>query len=490
MGRFMQQLARADEFKRELCEDLGLRLLGDGSLLHVVGGLVDILAIGAVGTVGLLLVELLNLLLGGINVLVAKLALGFFSTEAGWKTYALCLGSLVILPVVKLGPNLFNNSGNIVAAHGRVNVHKGTVLNNRGRAVEALGTSSGGASLLALLALLVTGKVLVLAVLLADKLGALETSIINCTLGLGAHTTVGDEGALLGLLGGVEEDNQIVSAADLLEVGRVASIGKDTLGVGLFAVMLVLFALGLATLAGLFAGLTLKRGKRLLLAVVLILELADDSELLLLLSLELSALVTELGDSLVSLVLLGLDLVNLGLDLGVLLRHGLLLGVLHAVLDGLDLGAELVNLLLGVVKLAKVLAHLAQAGDVGESLALVDKLHGARVDLLLEGFNLAVNLLGVLVGNLCLGGLLLGDAAADLLIEALYLIQLGSAGVLAAGLLLADLGSLGNELLAAFLGGVGLVLVLVGHGNFDLSLDGILEGGDRRVSREISTWRN
>jgi len=70
---------------------------------------------------------------------------------------------------------------------------------------------------------------------------------------------------------------------------------------------------------------------------------------------------------------------------------------------------------------------------------------------------------------------LLGDPATELLVEALDLIHLGSAGVLEAGLLLADLVELGDELLAALLGGGGLVLVLVRLGELDLFLDRILE---------------
>lgn len=155
----MQQLARAG--KARICGsgDLSLLLLGDGGLLQVVSDSVDVLAVGALGTVGLLLLKLLNLLLGGLNVLVAELAFVQFSDpfRSGY-TYTLSLGSLVILPVVELGADLLDDAGNLVAAHGRLNAHKGAVLDDRGRAVEALGGSSSrssrGTTLLALLSLL------------------------------------------------------------------------------------------------------------------------------------------------------------------------------------------------------------------------------------------------------------------------------------------------------------------------------------------------
>jgi hypothetical protein len=131
-------------------------------------------------------------------------------------------------------------------------------------------------------------------------------------------------------------------------------------------------------------------------------------------------------------------------------------------------------LLLSLVKLAKGLAGLAQVGDFGQGLLLIDKLHGARVDLLVEALNLAVDIFDALEGDLGLGGLLLSNAVAELLVEALDLVQLGGASILAAGLLLADLVGLGNEFLAALLGRAGLVLVLVGEGNVDLGLDGVL----------------
>jgi hypothetical protein len=389
------------------------------------------------------------------------------------STYTLGLGSLILLPVGKLGLDLLDQLGNVLLAHGRVKRQERAVLNNGRGAVESLlGTT--GLALLALLALGLGREVLVLAVLLADELGALKTRLVNGSLGLSGQARVGKQGRLLSLERGIEEGEQAVGTADLVQVGGLTGLGEDTLGIGLLALLDVALTLQALALPLLLAGLALVGLVSLLLAVVVILELADGGKLLLLLGLQLGALVAEAGQVLVGLVLLGLDDVELGLDLVVLLGQGLLLGVLHGVLDLLDLGAEVVDLLLGLVELAKVLAQLAQVGDVGQGLLLVDELHGARVDLLVEGLNLAVDILDALEGDLCLGRLLLVDTAAELLVQALDLVQLGRAGILATGLLLADLVGLGNELLAALLGGAGLVLVLVRERNVDLGLDGVL----------------
>lgn len=376
--------------------------------------------------------------------------------------------------MLKLGLDLLNDAGDISGAHRGIKAKERAVLDNRRRAVEALLGSTAGVALLALLALGLGGGILVVAVLLADKLGALEARLVDSSLGLGGQARVGQQRGLLGLEGGVEELEQAVGAADLVQVGGLAGLGEDTLGLGLLALIEVALTLGALALSLLLTSLALVGLESLLLAVVVVLELADGSKLLLLLGLQLGALVTQGRQVLISLILLGLDGVELSLDLVVLLRHGLLLGVLHGVLDLLDLGLEVVNLLLRLVKLAKVLADLAQVGDVGQGLLLIDELHGAGVDLLLEALNLAVDILDALEGNLGLGGLLLSNAVAELLVEALDLVQLGGASILSTGLLLADLVGLGNEFLAALLGRAGLVLVLVGEGNIDLGLDGVL----------------
>ncbi len=390
-------------------------------------------------------------------------------------SYLLGLGSLFGLPAVELGLDLLNDAGDVLGAHRRVNSHGRAVLDNGGRAVVALG-GSGSTDLLALLALLGSRKVLVLTILLLLESGTLEARGVNSTLGLGSHSAGSQERSLLSrLLAGVKEGEQVAGTANLLEKGGVAGLGEQALSLGLLALKVVALVLSLATLASLVTSLTLVGHGGLLLRVVVVLELTDGAKGLLLLGMELGALVTQAGEALVGGVLLGLDLVKLGLDLVVLLGHGLLLRVLHAVLDLLDLGAKLVNLLLRVVKLAKGLANLAQGGDVGKGLALVHELHGARVDLAIEMGDLAIDIVDALEGDLGLGCLLLRDAAANLLVETLDLVELGGTGILATGLLLADFVGLSNEFLATLLGGAGLVLVLAGHGNLDLGLDGVLE---------------
>lgn len=275
-------------------------------------------------------------------------------------------------------------------------------------------------------------------------------------------------------MAGVEVLEERVGTADLLEVGGVRSLGKHLLGTLHAALLGDALTLGLLSLAGLLALLTLPLGELLLGAVVLILELLDGLVLFRLKLLELGALVTKAGEVLVGLVLLGLDGVKLGLELVVLFAEGLGLGVLQAVLDLLDLGLEVVDLLLGIVEASKALALLAEVGDLGEGLLLVDELHHAAVDLLLQALNLAVEFLGGLEVDLAAGRLLLGNAAAELLIEALDLVELGGAGILATGLLLTDLVELGDELLALLLGGAGLVLVLARSGELNLGLDLVL----------------
>ncbi|KAI6759476.1 hypothetical protein HG530_010156 [Fusarium avenaceum] len=332
-----------------------------------------------------------------------------------------------------------------------------------------------GTTLLALLALLHSRSVLLLTVLLAEELSTLKRRFINSSLGLSAETSIGHERALLNLVARVKELEQAVGAADLIEVGRVAGITQTALSLGLLALLVVTLLLGLLLLTVTLTSLTIVGLVSLLLSVVIILKLADGSVLLLLLGLELGTLITEAGKTLVGLILLSLDGVNLSLDLVVLIGESSLLRVIHAVLDLLDLGAEVVNLLLRILKLTEVLADLTQAGDVRQGLLLIDQSHCAGVDLLVEGSNLGVDLLKVLVGDLGLCRLLLIDSASDLLIEALDLVELRSAGVLSAGLLLSNLVGLSNKLLSSLLGRVGLVLVLVWHSNVNLSLDSSLE---------------
>ncbi|KAK0630625.1 hypothetical protein B0T17DRAFT_225723 [Bombardia bombarda] len=394
----------------------------------------------------------------------------------GRYAYLASLLRLVSLPVLKLGLDLLDNGRDVGGAHGGLDAHEGAVLHDRGRAAIVLGgvRGGGGGRLLALLALLHGGQVVLAAVLLAYDTHTLNTGIVDLALGLGAQTLVGNQGALLDrLVGGVEEVQQAVGAANLLNISRVASLGEHLLGPLHLALLDDAVPLSLLALAELVAHLALPGNGGLLGLVVLVLELPDGLELLLLLGLELGALVAEARQVLVRLVLLGLDDVGLGLQLVVLLAEGLSFRILHAVLDRLDLGAKFVDVLLRLVKLGKVLALLAQVGNLGQGLLLVHELHHAAVDLAIEVLDLAVDLVDALEGELAAGRLLLGDAGLDLLVEALDLIQLDLAGILASRLLLADLGELAQQLLAALLGGR-LGLLVLGASELNLGLDGIL----------------
>ena len=193
----------------------------------------------------------------------------------GIGTHAVGLGNLVRLPVVELGLDLLNNSGNIIRAHGRINAHRSAVLNNGRRAVEGLGRA-GSTALLSLLALLGSrGEEVIIAVLLADQLGTLQSRVVHSTLGLGRKTAGSNERTLLFLVRGVEELKQAVGSADLLDVGGVASLSEQALGVSLLALENVLLSLGLATLESLVTGLLLVCLEGLLLAIVVVLELSD-----------------------------------------------------------------------------------------------------------------------------------------------------------------------------------------------------------------------
>lgn len=392
-------------------------------------------------------------------------------------TYLASLLRLIGLPLLELGLDLLNGGRDIGSGHGGLDTDEAAILHDGGREAEGLASGGRGSAsgLLGLLALLDGGEVVVITLLLADKLHALEARVVDLAESLGSETLVGKERSLLGdLMAGVEVLEERVGAADLLEVGGVGSLSKHLLGALHAALLGDALTLGLLSLAGLLALLTLPLGELLLGTVVLILELLDGLVLLALELLELGALVTEAGEVLVGLVLLGLDGVKLSLKLVVLLAESLSLRILQAVLDLLDLGLQRVDLLLGIVETSKALALLAEVGDLGKGLLLVNELHHAAVDLLLQTLNLAVEVLGGLEVDLAASGLLLGNAAAELLIETLDLVELGGAGILAAGLLLTDLVELGDELLTLLLGRAGLVLVLARSGELNLGLDLVL----------------
>jgi hypothetical protein len=123
---------------------------------------------------------------------------------------------------------------------------------------------------------------------------------------------------------------------------------------------------------------------------------------------------------------------------------------------------------LGLVEDGEALLLPVELGDVGERLLLVDDLHGAGVDGLLQAEDLLVDLVDGLGGDLAAGDLLLGDAGLEGLVQALHLVHDLAAGRLARLLLGADLAKLGAELLLAL--GRGRVLV-VRAGVVELGLD-------------------
>lgn len=379
--------------------------------------------------------------------------------------------------MLELRLGFLKDSRNIGSAHGWFDTHESAVFHDGWRAAE-LSRGSGirsSVGLLSLLALLDGRGVLIIAVLLAHQASSLEARVVNLARSLGGKTTAGQERCPgLPLVRRVEETDQAVGAANLLEVSRVTGLGKHLLGALHLELLSPLCVLGLPPLPGLLLGLPLEVGVGLLLRVVLVLDLADGLKLLALLVLELGALVAEAGKTLVCFVLLGLDDVYLGLNLVVLFAECLLLWVVHAVLNLLDLVAKVVNLLLLVVELSKVLAELPEVGHLVECLLLVHNPHGAALDLLLEAGDLAVHLLDALEVDLSTSILLLSDAATELLVKALDLVLLGLACILASGLLLTDLVGLCNQFLAALLRGVRGVLVLVGLSDVDFGLDGIL----------------
>ena len=110
--------------------------------------------------------------------------------------YLASLLRLVGLPLLELGLNLLNNSGNVRGAGGGVDSNKSAVLDNRRGDNETLGGGAGG--LLGLLALLGGGQILILSVLLAHKSSALDARAVDLALGLGTETLVGENVRLLG----------------------------------------------------------------------------------------------------------------------------------------------------------------------------------------------------------------------------------------------------------------------------------------------------
>lgn len=259
-----------------------------------------------------------------------------------------------------------------------------------------------------------------------------------------------------------------LGGADLVLVGGCAGLLELLLGDFLPAATVVGLVLGAALLVADAAGLTLVLDSGAAGAVELVLDLLDGGVLLLLVLVRGGALIAEGVQVLVDLVLLSLDLVELGGDLGIAVAESARGRVVHGLLELGDLGLDLVNALLRLVETGEALLLPVELGDVGESLLLVDDLHGAGIDRLLEAEDLLVDLIDGLVGVLAAGDLLLGDAGLESLVQALHLVHDLAAGRLARLLLGANLAELGAELLLA-LGG--RRVLVVGAGEVELGLD-------------------
>lgn len=374
--------------------------------------------------------------------------------------------------MVQLGLDLLNHGRDLVSAHGRINVHESTVLHNRRGAVEG-GSSLGGRLLLALSSLLDGRQVVIVELLLADNLGALDARVVDLAVGLGLEAAAGLQGGLfLADKRGVKEMEQAVGTANLVEVGGVAGFGEHLLGALLLALLLLALTLSLVALPGLLLLLALPVVKCFAGSVVVVLALLELVPLLTLLGLQFGALVTEAAKLLVGGVLLGLDGVEFGLDRVVLLGERLGLGVVGLALGLLDLGIQLVNSLLLLLDQGELLSRAAQFANLLDRLLLVQQCQLARGNLSVELLDPVVKSSLVPEADGLLQRLQLLLALLDLLVQALDLLLRGSARVLAIALLLADFVELGNEFLAALLGGV--LGVLAGSSELNLCLDGVL----------------
>lgn len=394
-------------------------------------------------------------------------------------THLLGLRSLVLLPLGDLGGKLLDHSRDIRLVHGRVNLNLGEVLDHTNVEVElglSRGTGGGAAvgALLALLTLLAASanEVVLLAVLLLENLHTLEVGVVHGTTDISTEA-----GALVLLLiqtqrnevvGGVEVADQTLSGEDLVGVSKTRGLLKLLVSDLLALLALEGIALGLLLLTADSPGLILVLLVGLAGLVVVVLDFADGGPLLLLLAVELGALVPQGVEVLEGTVLLGLDGIELLLDLGVLVAKSLGLGVVEGLLEGSDLGLEVVDNLLGLLQTGEVLALLAQVGDVGQNLALIDQAEGAGVDLLLKAGNFAVEFLDILEGHARTRVVLFGNASLEGSIEGIDLLLGAGARSLESLLLLTDRRQLSAEFLLLLRGGRVLV---VGLGGLDLGLD-------------------
>jgi hypothetical protein len=387
-------------------------------------------------------------------------------------THLLGLAVLILLPMSELLIELLDGGRDVGLAGRCVNADLGELLNDTDVQIE-LGSGRGSTSLLAaLLALLATSAhevVLLLSVLLGNA-GTLDLRGLDGTLSGGSELA-----SRCGLLSGksrrVEVTDETLGGVDLVLVCGCAGFLETLLSSLLALASEVLDLLLLPALVAGLASLEVVLLEGTLLLVVLVLQFLPRKILLLLLGAGLVGGLTESLQVLESLVLLGLQAIQLGLELCVFLAEGLLLGVVEELLLLSDLSLEVVDGLLLRVEAREVLARLVERGDLGKSLLLVDELHHARVDLLLQAGDLLVDILGGFEVDAALVGLELVQARLELLVELLHLLEDGIATGLVALLGLADSVQLSLELLLAL--GIGRVLV-VRAGGVELGLSGVL----------------
>lgn len=371
----------------------------------------------------------------------------------------------------ELGLELLDSGRNIFLARGSLNANLGQFLNDANVEVE-LGGSRAGAALLALFALLSASAdkvALFFGILLRDA-SALQARLVDSALS-GSSKLACRSGLLGWESGWVKVTDQAFGSNDLVTVSRCAGLFETLAGSLLALACNILELLLTPLLKANLASLGLVRLVCAQLLEVCILEILSCLVLLLLLSARLVRLLTKRSQVLEGLVLLGLESIQLSLELGVLVAQGLVLGVVQELLLLSDLGLDVVNLLLLSVEARKVLAGLVKGADLGEGLLLINQLHHATVDLLLQTCDFLVNLLDRLVVRLSLCSLEFGQLLLKLVVELLDLLENGIAARLVPLLCLADSVELGLELLLTF--GIGRVLV-VRLCIVELSLAGVL----------------
>merc|ERR1712093_191648 len=169
--------------------------------------------------------------------------------------YLLCLSFLIRFPELQLSLNLLTDLGDLSRTHGWLNTHRSTVLHNSWRAAvlssrrwRSISSRSGG--LLVLLSLLASSA---REVVLFVFLEALDSGIVDLSLSGSGELRRRLQRCVLCGVGRVEEAEERLSTADLIEVGLVAGLGKHLLSTILALLLLVLLILSLLALSGLLA---------------------------------------------------------------------------------------------------------------------------------------------------------------------------------------------------------------------------------------------